>query len=149
MLIVAEDLDQVDEAVTRLARVGIESVNGFLGGGMYAWDKSGLEVATAPQMSIDELRSRIEEKSDLQIIDVRRPGEYESGHAPGAISVPLGSLESRAEGLDSTRPTAVICASGYRSSIAVSLLERRGFRALFNIVGGTSAWINAGYPVES
>jgi len=149
LLVVAEDLAQVDEAVTRLARVGIEGVKGFLGGGMYAWDKAGLEVATVPQMSIDELRSRIEEKADLQIIDVRRPGEYESGHAPGAISVPLNSLESRAGGLESTRPTAVICASGYRSSIAASMLERRGFRALFNIVGGTSAWINAGYPVES
>ncbi|HWP45453.1 MAG TPA: rhodanese-like domain-containing protein [Blastocatellia bacterium] len=149
IVIVAEELAQIDEAVTRLARVGIESVKGFLGGGMYAWDRAGLEVASIPQMPIDELRSRIEEGADLQLVDVRRPGEYNSGHAPGAVNLTLAHLEKGASELDAARPTAVICASGYRSSIATSLLERLGFRSLFNVIGGTNAWINAGYPVEN
>jgi rhodanese-related sulfurtransferase len=68
---------------------------------------------------------------------------------PGAIRRPLDRLEAAMGGLDAARPTAVICAGGYRSSTATSLLRRRGFRELYNVVGGTSAWVAAGYDVES
>jgi hydroxyacylglutathione hydrolase len=148
LIIVAEDEAGVDEAVTRLARVGIESVKGYLAGGMYAWDQVGLETASLRQMPVDELRSRIDEKSDLQILDVRRPAEYQSGHIPGAISAELAHLEEQAGQLDPERPTAVACAGGYRSSAAASLLQRKGFRDLYNVVGGTSAWTGAGYEAE-
>ncbi len=148
LIIVAENLEKVAEAVMRLARVGIESVQGYLGGGIYAWSQAGLEIATIAQMPVDELHHRLEEKSDLQLVDVRRPGEYQSGHAPGAINLALATLEKHLSLLDPQRPTAVICQSGYRSSTATSLLARHGFRQLFNVVGGTSGWIKAGYPVE-
>ena len=115
---------------------------------MYAWDKAGLASEGIPQMPVDELRSRIDEQSDLQIVDVRRPVEFASGHVPRAVSAPLAHLDKEVAHLDPERPTAVVCASGYRSSAATSLLAKRGFKNLFNIVGGTSAWINAGYPVE-
>jgi hydroxyacylglutathione hydrolase len=148
IIIVAEEVTEVDEAVTRLARVGIESVKGFLGGGMYAWDQAGLETGSVAQMPVDELHHQIEEQRGLQIVDVRQPGEYNGGHVPGAISAPLAHLKEQAAQLDSARPTAVICAGGYRSSAATSILARRGFKQLFNVVGGTSAWLNAGYPAE-
>lgn len=148
IIIVADDLAGVDEAVTRLARVGIESVKGFLGSGMYGWDQAGLKTATTAQMPADELRHRLHEKDPLQIVDVRRPGEYENGHVPGAINLTLSHLEQQLSKLDPARPTAVICASGYRSSAATSILERHGFSALFNVVGGTNGWISAGYEVE-
>ena len=148
VVIVADDLAGVDEAVMRLARVGIENVKGYLGGGMYEWDRAGLATDAIWQMPVDELRRRIDEQHDLQIIDVRRPAEYKSGHVPGALSAPLSHLDKEAERLDPQRPTAVVCASGYRSSAATSLLAKRGFKNLFNVVGGTSGWISAGYPVE-
>jgi glyoxylase-like metal-dependent hydrolase (beta-lactamase superfamily II) len=148
IILVASDLVEIDEAVMRLARVGIESVKGYLGGGMYEWDKAGLDAARAQQIPVDELHARIEEGADLQLVDVRRPAEYANGHAPGAMSVQLAELEKRLPELDSGRPTAVICASGYRSSAAVSLLQRHGFKDVSNVVGGTNAWIQAGYGVE-
>jgi glyoxylase-like metal-dependent hydrolase (beta-lactamase superfamily II) len=148
IIIVAEEIAQVDEAITRLARVGIESVKGYLSGGMYAWNQAGLATATIAQMPVDELRHQLEEGSDLQLVDVRRPGEYQNGHAPRAVNVTLAYLEEQASQLNPERPTSVICASGYRSSIATSILARHGFRQLFNVVGGTNAWINAGYPIE-
>ncbi|MEW6212024.1 MAG: MBL fold metallo-hydrolase [Acidobacteriota bacterium] len=148
IILVASDLAEIDEAVMRLARVGVESVKGYLGGGMYEWDKAGFDAARVPQIPIDELHHLIEEGADLQIVDVRRPAEYANGHAPGAISVQLAELEKRLSELDSGRPTAVICASGYRSSAAASLLQRHGFCDVSNVVGGTSAWIQAGYTVE-
>ena len=145
---VTDDLAGVDEAVTRLARVGMESMKGYLAGGMYAWAEAGLESRQIAQIAVDELRSRTAEQPDLQIVDVRRPTEYEVGHVPRAINAPLANLDENAGRFDPQQLTAVICASGYRSSAAASLLARRGFKNLFNVVGGTTAWTNAGYPVE-
>src|SRR5262249_56291254 len=73
IVIVAEDDAQVEEAVTRLARVGIERVQGYLDGGMYAWHQAGLAVATIAQMPVDELRQQFEEGQDEQVVDVRQP----------------------------------------------------------------------------
>jgi hydroxyacylglutathione hydrolase len=149
IVIAAEDEAGVREAVTRLARVGLENVAGFLAGGVAAWDKVGLPLAPVPQITVDELFAQLlERREGLQVLDVRRPGEYAGGHVPGALSHPLDRLERELPALDPARPTAVICAGGYRSSAATSLLQRRGFRDLLNVVGGTSAWIAAGYDVE-
>lgn len=148
IVLIADDLAAVDEAVMRLARVGIESVPGYLGGGMRAWDQAALDTEAISQMPVDELHDRISEGADLQVVDVRRPGEYAGGHVPGAINLTLAHLEQNLSSLNSNRPAAVICASGYRSSAATSILERRGFSQIFNVVGGTNGWINAGYPVD-
>ena len=85
-----------------------------------------------------------------QIIDVRRPTEYEGGHVPHAVPAPLSELRSEIANVtfDRAQPTAVICAGGYRSSAAASILEQLGFTNLVNVTGGTSAWVNAGYQVE-
>ncbi|MBX3279532.1 MAG: MBL fold metallo-hydrolase [Acidobacteria bacterium] len=148
LLIVSEDESGVDEAVMRLARVGIESVEGYLDGGMLAWDGAGLETSRIVQMPVDELHHRIEEGADLQIVDVRREGEYRSGHAPGAVNLTLSHLQENLASLDPARPTAVICQSGYRSIAGASILQRHGFREVYNIIGGTAAWIGAGYTAE-
>ena len=148
IVLIADDIAAVDDAVMRLARVGIESVVGYLGGGMRAWDQAGLVTGAIPQMPVDELHHRILEGAQLQLVDVRRPGEYDNGHVPGAINVTLAHLEQEVSRLNSNRPTAVICASGYRSSAATSILERHRFAEIYNIVGGTNGWVNAGYPVE-
>lgn len=149
IVIAAEEESQVAEAVTRLARVGLEKVVGYLDGGVAAWDRAGLTLATVPQIPVDELREQIRERPEvLQVLDVRRPAEYAAGHVPGAVNVPLDKLPSQAGSLDPSRPTAVICAGGYRSSAATSLLRRRGVADLMNVVGGTSAWVAAGYETE-
>ncbi|HKF58593.1 MAG TPA: MBL fold metallo-hydrolase [Blastocatellia bacterium] len=148
IIIVAEDGPAVDEAVMRLARVGLDTVTGYLEDGIYSWDRAGLALAKIPQMPVDELQHRITDREHFQLIDVRGPGEYKSGHAPGAMPVPLTHIDEHAGSINSDLPIIVICASGYRSSIGSSLLERRGFTNIFNVIGGTSAWISAGYEVE-
>ncbi len=149
LIVVADAPVQVDETVVRLARVGHESVRGFLSGGVEAWRQAGREASTLKQISVDELDELIKTKDDLQLIDVRRAAEYAAGHAPRARSLPLGpQLPQEAAGLDPARTTAVICQGGYRSSAAASLLAREGFRRLLNVTGGTGAWVKAGYAVE-
>jgi hydroxyacylglutathione hydrolase len=150
LVLVAESEEKVDEAVTRLARVGHESVVGYLKGGFEAWRGAGLEAETLPQITVEELKRRLEGSDGLQVLDVRRAGEYAGGHAPHALSAPLApDLAGRvSSALDPERPTAVICAGGYRSSAAASLLAPKGFSKLLNVTGGTSAWVAAGFPVE-
>jgi hydroxyacylglutathione hydrolase len=149
IVIVADDEGSVTEAVLRLARVGLDSVEGYLSGGIQAWDAAGLPLATLPQMPIDELANRIEEGVGMQILDVRRQPEYSPGHVPGAVNVPLAELPQRADGFDRSTPVVAVCGSGYRSSMATSLLERAGFREVYNLVGGTTAWLASGHPGET
>ena len=150
IIIVAESGEKAEEAVMRLARVGHESVKGYLAGGIAAWSEAGLDLATVPQITVDELNKLSDEQPQLQIVDVRRAPEYASGHVPRAIHAPLFGLEQSLTSLalDPKQPTAVICAGGYRSSAASSMLQQHGFSNLRNVTGGTSAWIAAGYPVE-
>lgn len=150
LLIVAESEEQVDETVVRLARVGIETVSGYLQGGMLSWHEAGLPVFAVPQISVAELNETLREAALLQIIDVRRPTEYDSGHVPGAVTAPLATLNESiaALKLDPSKTTAVICAGGYRSSAATGIFEQQGFKNLRNVTGGTSAWINSGFDVE-
>jgi glyoxylase-like metal-dependent hydrolase (beta-lactamase superfamily II)/rhodanese-related sulfurtransferase len=150
LVIAAESDEKVAEARMRLARVGLENVKGYLEGGVSSWRDAGLELATVPQVSVDQLHDLIESDRDLQVIDVRRPAEYESGHVGQAITAPLADLREKVPGLGvvPTKKTAVICAGGYRSSAATSILEQQGFTNLLNVTGGTGAWIKAGYPVK-
>ena len=149
IIVVAGAEEQVDEAVTRLARVGHETVRGYLRGGIEEWRAEGFDVAEVPQVTVLDLRQMLDERADLQVLDVRRPAEYAAGHAPRAASAPLGvRLKEEIAELDPARPVAVICAGGYRSSAATSMLKPLGFRQLFNVTGGTGAWVAAGFPVE-
>jgi len=149
IVLVTEDEDQVRHAATRLARVGFEKIAGYLDGGVAAWDRAGLPLERLPQWSVDALRAELGSKSGPLVLDVRRPAEFATGHVPGAVNLPLDRLEADSARLDPARPTAVICAGGYRSSAGGSVLQRRGFRELYNVVGGTSAWLAAGFGSEA
>lgn len=150
IVIVAESDAKVDEAVMRLARVGIETVAGYLQGGIEAWRDAELGMAHLTQISVADLRHLIEKDNNLQVVDVRRSPEYAGGHVPQAVHAPLSTLPSTVANLDldPTKPTAVICAGGYRSSVATSILKQHNFKKLLNVTGGTGAWIDAGYPTK-
>ncbi len=151
IVIVADSDEKVEEAQLRLARVGLENIKGYLAGGIEAWKEAGLEPDIVRQINVAELKELIAARPELQIVDVRRPAEYQSGHAPHAISAPLANLHDLIPHLN-LKPnleTAVICAGGYRSSAGTSILQQAGFTNLVNVMGGTKAWIDAGYEVET
>jgi glyoxylase-like metal-dependent hydrolase (beta-lactamase superfamily II)/rhodanese-related sulfurtransferase len=149
IVLIADTGAQIDESVVRLARVGIENVKGYLDGGVQNWRAAGLPVETITQISVADLNERIADV-DMQILDVRRPAEYVNGHVPRALNAPLASLDKSLGPLSLMKDklTAVICAGGYRSSAAASLLQQQGFSNLLNVTGGTGAWVNAGYKIE-
>ena len=160
IVLVAGAVGQLSEAVVRLARVGLHDVVGSLDGGLAAWAAAGRPIESVPQLTVDVLAGRLAAQGgrgaargapagQLLVLDVRRPGEHQAGHVPGALNLPLNELEQRLGEVDATRPVAVICASGYRSSAAASLLQRAGWRDVANVTGGTNAWIAAGHPAET
>jgi glyoxylase-like metal-dependent hydrolase (beta-lactamase superfamily II)/rhodanese-related sulfurtransferase len=151
ILLIAESVVQVHESVVRLARVGIENVTGYLEGGVESWRSAGFPIDSIAQVSVNELKEKLATTADLQVVDVRRPTEFGNGHVPRALNAPLATLDRDAGELpfEKDKPTVVICAGGYRSSAAASLLEKLGFTNLLNVSGGTGAWVNAGFPVET
>ena len=144
LAIFADTREQVDEAVMRLARVGHETVTGFI----LRSDYTG-PFATIQQVSVEEVNGIVSAGENVQFIDVRRAGEHGAGHAIKTINKPLDKLGSDFEDLDPMLPTYVICQGGYRSSMGTSILENAGFQQLFNVTGGTAAWISHGLPTES
>ena len=139
--IVAETGEQVDEAFMRLARVGIETVKGFILIGDYTGDTKKIE-----QVSVSQVKEKL--AGDIQFVDVRRVAEHASGHAPKTINLPLDVLAKEIGKLNPDKPTYVLCAGGYRSSLGTSVLENAGFREIYNVTGGTKAWTDAGFDTE-
>ena len=148
IILFANDAAQIDEAVMRLARVGIESVLGYIENGLSSFNKSGLEIVQSSVISVGELKLALDAGEDLLVIDVRRPGEYEAGHVAKAINIPLSELPASISKIPGDGPLAFICASGYRSAIAKSVFERSNSRFSMNVLGGSAAWKNAGYEVQ-
>ncbi len=140
--IVAETREQVDEAFMRLARVGIETTTGYI-----LIDKFEGEKNVVEQIEVPETKEAVE-KDGVQFVDVRRLAEYAAGHAAGTLNLPLDRLAREIDQLNPELPTYVICQSGYRSSLGSSILENAGFTTIYNVTGGTKAWIEADLPTD-
>lgn len=140
--IVADNETQVEEAFMRLARVGIETAKGYLLLSDYTGD-----LRKVTQVSVEQANGATA-ADGIQFIDVRRVQEHAAGHAAGTINLPLDKLSREVDVLDPAKPTYVICQGGYRSSIGTSILENAGFTDIYNVLGGTQAWIDAGLDTE-
>ncbi len=139
-----------DEARTELRRIGVDRVAGFLAGGMASWVDDGCHVRTLPQLSADDLARRQMRDDDLAVLDVRGDDEWKAGHIAGAAHRFAGEIiQGAVSPLPDDQPTAVVCGSGYRASVAASVLEGRGYRNLANLTGGMEAWEQAGLPEEA
>ncbi len=141
--IVADNETQIDEAVMRLARVGHETVTGCIL--IHNYDG---ETHKIPQITVEKVNELNQAEKYLQFLDVRRVAEYTAGHAPQTVNIPLDRLIDEIDRLDPSVPTYVICQSGYRSSIATGILENAGFEMVYNVTGGTTAWVEAGLDMQ-
>jgi rhodanese-related sulfurtransferase len=100
-------------------------------------------VATASRLTAEQLAELLRSRPDLQLVDVRNPGETEDGVIPGAQEIPLPTLTDSLDRLDQTAPVVTYCASGYRSLVAASVLRASGFQDVSDLVGGFGAWQDA------
>lgn len=148
-LIVPDDPADVPEVVTHLIRVGFDDVQGYLEGGLPAWEDHGYDTARLDTVSVKELSGRLEGGKGPFVLDVRTDSEWQAGHIEGAHHIHGGLLQERMDEVPKDRPVAVVCGSGYRASIASSFLKRAGYRDVTNVLGGMSAWKAAKLPTRT
>lgn len=143
-LLVLDDPADLGEATWELLRIGYDRPIGWLAGGMFAYRKTGLPLETLPTTTVHELRGR----DDVHLLDVRQPNEWAAYHAPGAQFITGAELPDRIDEVPRDRDVVVTCGSGYRSSVAASLLRREGYDNVTNLLGGMTAWKNAELPLD-
>jgi hydroxyacylglutathione hydrolase len=149
MILLLSDASEYQRVVYSLARVGYENVVGYIAEGLDVWQRMGLPLAAGDVKDIEpqELQELLQSDARPVVVDVREPWEYKQGHVPGAVLMPLGQLASLVGELDTEKPVAVICASGSRSQSAAALLGQKGFKTIYNVVGGTGAWKYSNLPL--
>lgn len=137
-LVLVTEPGKEQESITRLARIGYDTVAGYLDGGVEAWKNSGEPLDLIIDIDVDEFAMDLPNDRRLEILDVRKEGEFSEGHVKGATNMPLNTFSDilNIASVDSERNLYVHCAGGYRSVIAASLLKRQGFHNLRNVLGG-------------
>lgn len=148
IILVLEHDTAYEAARTDLRRIGLDRVAGYLQSGIAAWEASGREITSLPQISVHELRQRIE-RDGLQVLDVRSPAEWEEGHIAGAQHRFAAAIAQGNREIPDIEPLSLICGSGYRSSVAASLLQADGRAGVLNVIGGMEAWKAAGFSVTA
>jgi hydroxyacylglutathione hydrolase len=144
MLLILDDETPLDDVLALFMRTGFVLFSGYLAGGMKAWNNTGLPLATTPQVSVHEVKAH---GGDWQILDVRAPEEWEEGHIPGATHFFVADLPEGMPQLDRKQPVVTYCGTGYRASIAASMLQAEGFEDVRTVPGSWTAWNACGYPI--
>lgn len=144
IVLITEDGDN-EEARRALVRVGLDRIVGYLDGGMAGWIEAGFDFARTTQKTVAEVEA---ERGEVLVLDVRSDQERLEGSIPGSQHVMLGHLPKSLNLFSKTRPMITVCGTGYRSSIAASLLAREGFKSVSSMDGGMNAWTHRGMLVE-
>jgi hydroxyacylglutathione hydrolase len=146
LVLLAETEPDVIRALGAFTRIGLDDVAAYVVGSP-AVRESGLPVAELANVTAPDLHRRLQADRRLVVLDVREPHEWEEGHVPGALHIPMRQVADRVAEIPRDRPVALICRGGPRSSLVGSLLLARGFRDLTNVWGGMTGWLEAELPV--
>lgn len=138
-MVLVTEVGAEHESILRLARVGYEKIAGYLNGGIDGWDGAKEKVASITAQEMKE-----EMNGGVEVLDVRKPGEWNTSHVKDATFLPLGDMPANLASLDKAKPYLVHCGGGYRSMTAISLMKNHGFKNLKNIYGGFGAMQQAG-----
>jgi len=137
-LLIITDKGREEEVVTRLARVGFDHTLGYLKDGFKTWKQAGKDVVSIESVSAVDFAANLK-KGKRQVIDVRKPGEFEAEHVEDATSIPLDVLNEHLAEIPKQGAVYLYCASGYRSMVAASILKARGWDNLIDVKGGFKA----------
>lgn len=146
--LVLSGMGELEDAVLSLARIGIDGVEGVLAGGFDAWRNAGLPIACSGTIGPRDLQREL---GTVRVLDVREDSEFEEeGHVPDVSHLYVGYLEKHLgdvkPALDRSQPVAVTCSVGHRGGLAASILQRRGFERVENLLGGMTAWTTLDLP---
>ena len=155
LILITDSSEEAQTAIYKMAFIALNTrVAGYLTGGMASWIDAGNAVAVVPQIDVHNLQHKLS-VNGLQVLDVRDSEEWDEGHIQQAHFLPYTRLVDQITSpaqlhtlpLDKMQHVAVTCATGKRSSTAISIMKREGFKHLYNVTGGIEAWENAGFPM--
>ena len=143
-LLLIVDEGKAEEAITRLARVGYDNTIGYLEGGIDAWTAAGKDVDTIASVPVAEFEEIFAADPQVNVLDVRKHGEYETGHLEFTLPRPLDYINDWTNEINTSKTYYIHCAGGYRSMIAASILKARGVENVIDIAGGYAAIKSSG-----
>ncbi len=146
IILLAASPEQGEAASAQLTE-GSFPLLGIIEGGRSAWQAAGLPEDSFDEVSVGELGA-LTPSNDLVVLDVREPMEWETGHVPGAMLIPLGNLRQHIQSIPREARVTVICEAGVRSSAAASILQAQGFTNVANVPEGTAGYRRAGLPLQ-
>lgn len=147
MIFVLERPNDIAKVAARFRRLGFDNMCGYLCPDMSEWQEAGKPIESLGTLSVQQLKSKLAKKQ-VALMDVREPSEWKEGYVEGAERIFFVDLEEKAETLPTNKPIAVTCSVGNRSSIGASILKRKGFNEVYNVLGGMTAWQALGYPTK-
>jgi hydroxyacylglutathione hydrolase len=146
LIFIHERPSDIETVAPRLRRLGFDNMRGYLCGGMNEWQEAGNPISSFDTLSVTQLKDRLA-KDLVLLLDVRDPPEWaEDGYVEESTRIFFADLPEKTDSLPKDKPIAVTCSVGNRSSIGASILERKGFGKVSNVLGGMTAWNNLGYP---
>jgi rhodanese-related sulfurtransferase len=148
LLLIAEDLGDAEEAVSRLGRVGLYHVVGYSIADQASWRDLGIDLASIPVRRTENIQGPDQSDSTLQLIDVRSRAEWLKGHLPGAISLPLLEIESNSQPIDPSKDNLIYCHEGFRATTAASILLRQSSGGVGILIDGIEGWLSSGLSLE-
>jgi hydroxyacylglutathione hydrolase len=148
VVFVLERPNDMKRVARRFARLGFDNMCGYLCPGLSEWQEAGKPINSFGTLSVQQLNAKMA-KNEVTVADVREPHEWQEGVIDGAKRVFFGELEEKVDSLPRDKPFAMICSVGNRSSIGASILERKGFKDIYNVLGGMTAWQALEYPMKT
>ena len=147
IVFVLERPSDMKQVAARFQRLGFDNMCGYLCKGMAEWQEKGKPIGSLETLSVQQLKSKLK-NGEVTLLDVREPREWKEGYVEGAERIFFGELAEKTGSLPKDKPIAVTCSVGNRSSIGASILKRKGFKEVYNVLGGMTAWENLGYPTK-
>jgi len=147
IVFVLERPEDIKKVASRFRRLGFDNMCGYLCPGISEWQEAGKPIASLGTLSVQQLKSKLQKKK-VTLLDVRELSEWMQGHIESAKQIFFADLDDKAISMEKDKPIAVACSVGNRSSIGASILKRQGFKEVYNVLGGVTAWQANGYPLK-
>ena len=147
VIFVLERPSDIKKVAARFRRLGFDNMCGYLCPAIGEWQEAGKPIDSLGTLSVQQLKSKLE-RDEVALLDVREHSEWKHGYVEGAERIFFGDLAEKAGSLPKNKPIAVTCSVGNRSSIGASILKQKGFKEVYNVLGGMTAWENLGYPMK-
>ena len=146
LLLVVENFANLKKAYKYLLRIGYDNIIGYLVGGIIAWYSNHFPTETIKTITVDTLKSQLDNNEDIFLIDVRSPAELKEGYIEQAKNIYVGEIIDNFEEIPKNMPIITVCGNGARASMAASILKKHGFESM-NVLGSMKAWYKADYPI--